>query len=478
MRYCSKLLILLAAVMTLSIGTAILLLDAGAKEILWQQMRAKGLSIAATASVLIDGGLHREIRSREDETGAAYKLLREQLRRVREANRRQDTWLQYVYTLMPSPERPEVMVFAVDAEEKFEDKSHVGDVVRAVETRSLRLGECGASEKVVADEWGRWLTAYAPIRDGNGKPIAILGVDIPASEIILGESFVQWDGMVALGIGLVIALISALLISRLVSRPLTALRRGIEEIGRGNFDVSIPIGSRDEFGEIGGAVSRMARGLKEREMVKSAFARYVSHQVLDSILSKGEVPGVHGERRKVTVLFCDLRDFTSLSEKLRPEDVVTILNEYFEKVVEIIFRNQGTLDKFIGDGLMALFGAPVEDPYQEEHAVRAASEMQQELDSLSKKWERLYGVGTRAGIGISSGNAIVGNIGSSQRMDYTAIGDTVNLASRLESATKDLKVNVLVSEHTYDGVRGAFPLTRLGPITVKGRKEPVVAYSL
>jgi len=143
----------------------------------------------------------------------------------------------------------------------------------------------------------------------------------------------------------------------------------------------------------------------------------------------------------------------------------------------VVFRNQGTLDKFIGDGMMVIFGAPEDDPYQEEHALRTALEMQRELRKLAGKWES-EGIRIRAGIGINSGPAVVGNIGSSRRMEYTAIGDTVNLASRLESATKDLGVPILVSEYTYNAVRGSFQMRQMGPVKVRGRSEPVLTYAL
>ena len=149
------------------------------------------------------------------------------------------------------------------------------------------------------------------------------------------------------------------------------------------------------------------------------------------------------------------------SETLPPEKVVQLLNEYFESMVEVVFRNSGTLDKFIGDGLMVIFGAPQDDPNQEEHALKAAIEMQAELRKLAAKWKP-EGLSLRIGIGINSGPAIVGNIGSSRRMDYTAVGDTVNLASRLESTTKELGVGILISEYTYNALQRILPLPQHG----------------
>ena len=282
---------------------------------------------------------------------------------------------------------------------------------------------------------------------------------------------------------LVLALVAVIIVtaifflSRRISRPLAQLHTAVDAIGQGNFETRLDAASRDEFGAVAKAVNKMAGELSERDRVKAAFARYVSQQVVDSILHSDAGIKLSGDRRRISVLFCDIRGFTSISENLPPEKVVLLLNEYFECMVEVVFRNKGTLDKFIGDGMMVIFGAPEDDPYQEEHALKAAIEMQDELRKLAEKWQA-DGVNLRIGIGINSGPAIVGNIGSSKRMEYTAIGDTVNLASRLESATKELGVGILLSEYTHNAVRGSFRFKNMGPVHVRGRNEPVLTYSV
>jgi adenylate cyclase len=250
----------------------------------------------------------------------------------------------------------------------------------------------------------------------------------------------------------------------------------VERIGHADFDTPLQVTSRDEFGAVAKAVNIMAAGLKERDRVKSTFAHYVSQQVMDSILKSGAEIKLSGDRRRITVLFCDLRGFSTMSEKLQPEKVVAILNDYFEAMVEVIFNNNGTLDKFIGDGIMVIFGAPEDDQNQEEHAVKTAIGMQRELSRVAKKWES-EGINLRIGVGVNSGPAVVGNIGAVRRMDYTAIGDTVNLASRLESATKELGVGILISEYTYNALRGMFRFEEMGSVTVKGRTEPVLTFT-
>jgi adenylate cyclase len=177
-------------------------------------------------------------------------------------------------------------------------------------------------------------------------------------------------------------------------------------------------------------------------------------------------------------LFADVRGFTSLSENMSPEEVVSLLNEYFDKMIDAIFRYKGTLNKFLGDGFMAIFGAPADDPFQEEHAIYAALEMQNGVRELREKFERYHVKDFRIGIGINTGVAVVGNIGCEQRMEYTAVGDTVNTASRLESKTKELNVDTLVSEYTYVAVRNRFRFRKGDLLHVKGKAESIQVFSV
>ncbi len=270
--------------------------------------------------------------------------------------------------------------------------------------------------------------------------------------------------LVPFGVTLVLAIFIAAILARGVTRPLYALRQAIEGIGRGDFGAvaAVPTGLTGEFSQMAAALGTMASGLRERDTVKRAFSGYISRQVLDALVAKGDLSALKGERRRITVLFSDIRGFTAIAEVMRPEAVVALLGEYFERMVDVVVRNQGTIDKFLGDGMMVIFGAPLDDPFQEEHAVNAAIEMQKELAVLNKRWEAEGRAPVRMGIGINSGAAVVGNIGSDQRMEYTAIGDTVNLASRLESASKDMGVDIVVSEHTYDAVRPLFRWKSVG----------------
>jgi adenylate cyclase len=216
---------------------------------------------------------------------------------------------------------------------------------------------------------------------------------------------------------------------------------------------------------------------RDKQRVTRLFGRYVAPQVVEEILSIGEDNlRLGGTRRRITLLFIDIRGFTPLSEKLSPEEVVKVLNEYFEIVTRCIFENKGTIDKFMGDAAMALFNAPLALEDHALWAVKAAKAITEEGAVLQQKVLEMSGVTLHFGIGINTGDAVVGNIGAENRMEYTAIGDTVNLAARLESNAKPGQV--LVSETVYQDVAGRLPLEPVGEIQVKGKSQSVMVYQL
>lgn len=214
----------------------------------------------------------------------------------------------------------------------------------------------------------------------------------------------------------------------------------------------------------------------EKTELKNAFQRYVSADVINEIMNDPEHDYMKTEKRELTVLFSDLRGFTSMSEKLEPEQVVEILNEHFETMSKIILKNRGTLDKFVGDEIMAIFGAPI---YTESHALKAiktALEMHKAQKELSSKMKRKYGIEIEIGIGINTGEMVIGNIGSNERMDYTVIGDSVNVAARLCSAAK--AGQILMTEKTRAEVKKLVKAKELDPITVKGKSQPINVYNV
>jgi adenylate cyclase len=217
---------------------------------------------------------------------------------------------------------------------------------------------------------------------------------------------------------------------------------------------------------------------REKRKVKRLFGRYVSRDVYSRLLANPQLAELGGERRDMTVLFSDIRGFTSVTEKGDPEELVAQLNEYFTRMVDIVFRHRGTVDKFVGDMVMALFSAPLDDGDHAEHAVNAAVDMVRELGELNRKWASEGRAQLDIGIGINSGDMIAGNIGSSAIMSYTVIGDNVNLGSRLESLNKDYKTRVIISDATRSRLKSRFDIRPLGDVVVKGKTRPVSIFEV
>ena len=447
---------------------------------LFKEIQSNATSIAATAASMIDGDVLSSIRTRADESTATYRTMVEQLRKIRDANRRSDINVAYLYTMMASPENANVLVFGVDSEARLEDKSHVGDVYKGTFSANFKIQDKNyVDESPSRDQWGEWITACAPVRKKGGDVESIICADIGFSDVKQKTSRkLSAIGILSLSATMIVALSISMLLVRKVSKPIHALHHTLAAVGNGDFDIRMESIAPDEFGEVALAVNSMVEGLKQREILKGVFARYVSDKILNAILQQGERPILNGERRKITVLFSDIRNFTELSEQLSPEEVVCLLNEYFEVMVDIVFKNHGTLDKFMGDGMMVIFGAPDDDPFQEENAVRAALEMKQELRRLCDKWKHGREVRITTGVGINTGVAVVGNIGSHKRMEYTAIGDTVNFASRMESLTKETGYSILISDYTYVSIRNQFNFKRLNDVMIKGKKEKVVVHAV
>jgi len=214
------------------------------------------------------------------------------------------------------------------------------------------------------------------------------------------------------------------------------------------------------------------------QLYKRRLSPFFSPDVLRALVRARDEQSLGPRRRVATVLFSDIRGFTSISERLQPEQVEEMLGEYLTEMTQIVFKHRGSVDKYMGDGIMALYNAPFEDPEHALNAIRTGLEFQERALAVSARWQEKLGVALRIGVGINTGEMLVGTLGSRQRFEYTALGDNVNLASRLESVTKDHGASIIISEYTYEHVKGRFPTRELGDVTVKGRSRPVKIYGV
>jgi adenylate cyclase len=284
----------------------------------------------------------------------------------------------------------------------------------------------------------------------------------------LAFSIVALAGLLAIWWGLRTA--------RLMSDALSRVSGALVRLKQQEYVKVDAVRTGDELEDLATGFDDMVDGLEERDKLKSTFGKYMTDAVVDHLMA-GKVQ-LGGETLTATILFSDIRGFTAISEKMDAKQLVGLLNEYFTEMVDVVMREDGVVDKYIGDAIMAVFGAPVAKPDSAISAVRAAVGMRHALAELNKKLAARGEKQIETGIGIHTGEVVAGNIGSEKRMEYTVIGDTVNLASRLESATKELGVAILIGQDTYDLVKDHFELRQVKEITVKGREQPVMTYEV
>jgi class 3 adenylate cyclase len=281
-------------------------------------------------------------------------------------------------------------------------------------------------------------------------------------------------GKIVAGVAL-LNLLLLILFARDVNQQTRELLGGLEKVERGDFSGRVDLYTPDEFGIITEGINKMTHGLAERQRIRDLFGVYLSPEVSRAIL-EGRV-ALEGETRHVSILFCDIRDFTRFSSERSPGEVVGRLNRFFGRMAGAIRAQGGTINKFLGDGFLAVFGAPVDQPDHARRAVAAALQMEQELASLNAELAGRNEPPMEIGIGIDSGEVIAGNVGSRDRLEYTVIGDPVNRSSRIEQLNKSLETRILISERTQreSGMAGG---RALPPVTVKGIDEPLLVYSL
>jgi class 3 adenylate cyclase len=260
----------------------------------------------------------------------------------------------------------------------------------------------------------------------------------------------------------------------IIVQPMKKILPVLQKIQSGDFSHTVPVKNEDEINVLAQHVNDMATGLKEREFVKDTFSRYVPKEVVDQLMERKIRPRLEGELRDVTVFFSDIRGFTEKTERLGAEQIVYILNRYFTAMTEVVLQYDGMLDKFSGDEMMVVFGAPLvhnDDPFR---AVEMGLTMQERLKNLNEEFSREGIESIGIGIGINTGKAIAGNIGSEKRLNYSVIGDDVNLASRLVSQAK--AGEIIISEETHEIVKQKFVCEALGEVQVKGKSKSITIF--
>ncbi len=393
-----------------------------------------------------------------------------------------------IYVLKPTS-RDGVLRFAADWAAD-DDAATPGDLYNAAQAPNMLLGlrEPTVEPEPYTDEFGTALSAYAPLAAADGSPLGLVGVDVLLPSVdALRRSMLR----LTLGLfGVAAAVLGgvAWLAGRRVHVPLARVIAATTTIQRGDFAVRTGLDREDEFGILARGVDRMAQGLAERERIRATFGRYVGEEVAGRAVATDGGASLGGELRQATVLFCAIRGYGAIAERLAPTQAVALLNSYLEAMAELVDAHGGYVVEFVGDAVMAVFNAPRAVPDHAAQAVRCAVAMRGRMAALLREWQTSglaaawAGTGDDLGVklGVHSGEVVAGNLGSATRVKYAVIGDTVNVAARAQGLSPTLGTDLLFTRATWEllpeDLRSA--ARDLGAHPVKGRSEPVTVLTI
>lgn len=435
-------------------------------------MRDRLHTALGVAIVGFDVTAHEQIRQAADEATPAYRAMTARLRQIRD----RVAGVRYIYTYRRLNDGS--FVFDLDAEEDPKLKSHVGEIMRAKDITPLmrtvlHSNRVEVERELTSDIYGVWLSGYAPLRSADGQVVAVLGMDISAADVLSQERTFLLRLAAICGVIALLVLPIGLFVARSISRPLTALAHDMGRVRDFELDDNEPVISRIvEVAKIADAVHGMKSGLR-------SFRKYVPADLVRQLIRLGRDAELGGEIRDVTVFFSDIKSFTSITEQTAPDLLVKRLGEYFGHMNAAILEEHGTIDKYIGDAVMAFWGAPEAIDTPALRACRAALACQAKTHDLAMaENDEASGFRFETRIGLCCGEAIVGNMGSTDRLNYTAIGDVVNTASRLESACKYYGVRILISDSVRRQAGDAIIARALDLVAVKGKSIPLRVHEL
>jgi class 3 adenylate cyclase len=464
---------LFALVTLVAVGGSGFIIHERQKREVEDTLGAQLLNIARTASLVVDANAHAEVQRTLRRDSQAYRRVREELAAIR----REGVLPSPVYTLAAfDPARRQArIVVTSDGPAVPGELYPLADEIIEPLTWTFEDGFARFT-RIYRNRSGVWITAFAPIPGADGRTAAVLNVDYPVDLYLdrlrdLRTAILQGSAVAAL-----VALVAGLVFARQVTRPISALTAGVGRVAGGDLGQSLPVRSSDEVGHLTHAFNAMVEGLRQRDFIRATFGRYVSPEVVKTLLESPEGLRLGGAKRIVTILMSDLRGYTRFAERGDPAQVMEILNGYLARMTDVVVEHGGTVNEFIGDAVFAIFGAPLAHPDHAERAAAAALAMMRAMDAVNAEHRARGFPRFEMGIGINTGEAVVGNIGSEQRAKYAAVGNAVNTASRVESAT--VGGQVLISAATYEAIRDLAEVSDPIPVEVKGLSEPLVLYEL
>lgn len=393
-----------------------------------------------------------------------------------------------IYAVRRSP-NPDELQFVVDWVRE-DDPAAPGEMYDVTQAPVMAEAFDGprVEDELYADQWGPSLSGYAPVyRDGVA--VGVIGIDLAAERVYAIKREVIATTLIVYVAASLILVALARIVGTNIREPLVRIIGATQAIHEGKLDVRADLDRPDEFGILGRHFDGMAVGLQEREHIRDTFGRYMSERLAKRLLGSPDATQLGGEELHVTVLFSDLRSYSTISETLSPTQVVALLNDYMGEMGQIVDDHHGVVIEFLGDAVLAVFGAIDPDPDHARHAVDCALAMQQRLDVLNAKWQKsgVADLWTRAGIarlrariGVHTGTVIAGNMGGYRRMKYAVIGDPVTVATKVESLNNVTETDVLITAETRAELDSSYVArtTTRGQYPVKGRAAAIEVFSI
>ncbi|HEV3162012.1 MAG TPA: adenylate/guanylate cyclase domain-containing protein [Xanthobacteraceae bacterium] len=364
----------------------------------------------------------------------------------------------------------------------------VNDLNRHLNQESAQL--LSQLESKDFDEARRTLARTDEVRDEFNRKLdqiraEMLGqVNASASVVLRNQQHAILITIVVTALAAALGLLFAILVSGGITRPVRLLLQSTREVEAGRLDRSIEVITADEIGQLSAAFNRMVEQLRHKERIRETFGRYIDPRVVEGLINQPKLAAAEGQRRVMTIMFCDMKGFTTLSEGMTPQGLVKVMNRYLSTMSEPIHRHGGVIDKYIGDAIMAYWGPPfVEEADESQFACLAATEMIKRIGTLREEVTELLGVRVLptecdVRIGVATGEALVGSIGSEIMMNYTVMGDTVNLAARLEAANKLYGTRSLIAEATVAKTDNAIQFREIDRLMVAGQTQPQAVFEL
>jgi class 3 adenylate cyclase len=462
-----------AVVAMLSVGLVGLFVYERQKRDIEMTLGVQLLHIARLGALQIDPTLHAEVQRTLDRSSRAYRQIQATLAAVQESVRLPTP----VYTLTDldrGARMARFMVVSGGPAAPGEPYALTPEIVGAI----AGTFQDGAARftRVYRNQHGTWISAFAPVVDGEGRTIAVLDVDYPV-EVYLQRLQELRAALLRAAVGVALGtLLLGVLFARRFTGPITDLTRSVARVPAGDLSQALPVRSSDEVGMLTRSFNGMLEGLRQRDLIRNTLGRYVSPEVARALL---ESPGglrLGGRKRDVTIVMSDLRGYTGFAERGDPEAVMAVLNRYLGRMADIVIAHGGTVNEFIGDAIFAIFGAPLEHPDHTERAARCALAMQSAMAEINAAHAAAGLPRFDMGIGVHTGEAVVGNVGSEQRAKYAAVGNAVNIAARIERVTAGGQI--LVSAETRAALGDEADVGAPFAVEVKGISAPLVLHEL